>query len=300
MNILSNKKNTDTYSYLVGNSTSTKSTEKQLSNAGTAELSFQKCLSKFTDSEPAIKSYVNYSAKTFDETTSKSYQEYMTQGVSVSKFYVTAVYQKLLKDAEEFEKLIRKLVAEAQRNNKSAMDALKMINTYFKEAQDPSKSKEEIFSNLLAKVNDFLNGFNPNTATKEQKEIHDILTLSLKAVATENNTNLKIDNVINQTFKYKKFDDDKTEDAYLLEMYSKLKQKRKYQFSTTEDYLNHKKIQDEFDVKIDKITNSRFNQDKVSEQEEIKELMTDSSNHSLLILDENKSNRFLQSPLFDS
>lgn len=305
MKIDNEKNNVNMYSYLIGNSSDSKYKNEQLSNGSEEpKVSFEDILSNLTGQKTKIKSYMDYSpVRTFDQSTSNIYQDFMTKGISVAKVYTTAQYQKLLKDAEEFEKLIRKLVEEANRNNQGAIEALKMLNTMFKEFEGSKKTKEEVFADLFSKVKDFVKSFDYNNSTGNQKSMLDVLTFSLTAASKENS----VDKMFSHSSLYKKFEDDKAENSYLSTMFSKIKQKKRYEpAKTTKTYIKEKKVEEEIDSKVQKITDLRYAQDKVSARNEINRLINDIStmgmddlgNSKLFILDPTKMNRVIQSPMF--
>lgn len=278
------------------NDFSTSSTE----NSEQTDGSFSDILSSLFSNNNKIKSYVEYTPKSFGGETSQIYNDFMTKGLSVAKVYTTAQYQKLLKDAEEFEKLIRKLVAEAQKNNQGAIDALKIINTMLKESEGSSKPPQELLSNLMSNIRNYIKSFDTKDATATQIAMLDVLTFSLNAIKTENDAVSKISE--NASI-YQKFDDEKSENAYLSAMFAKAKQKKRYDpAESTKEYVKKKEKEDLISSKLEEINTLRYS-DKPSAKDEIDKIVNEISTMGfergkLFILDPVKMTRSIQSPMF--
>ncbi|MFN4152986.1 MAG: hypothetical protein ACK4IX_18725 [Candidatus Sericytochromatia bacterium] len=89
------------YNPLVKNNYNTQSqndfTVNSNENSEKYDSSFSDLLNSLLSKTNKIKSYVDYSPKSFGAETSQTYNDFMTKGLSIAKVYTTAQYQKLLK-----------------------------------------------------------------------------------------------------------------------------------------------------------------------------------------------------------
>jgi hypothetical protein len=300
-------KNPNMYDYFINNSTNSINSGSQTEsfakyNNSESEIPFAEVLSKLTgEKKIAIKSYSDYKAKSFGSDTSETYSEFVKNGLSVAKVYTTIHYQKLLKDAEEFEKLIKKLVEQASKNNKAAKDALAMISKIFEGTSIVDRDPKEVFAELLSKIKSEIKKFNPTNAKESDKAMFELLDLSLKAIAKTNDSN--IDELSKAVANHQVFDDEKTENNYLSTMFSKIKQKKRYDpAESTKEYVKKKDKEDLISSKIEKINTLRYS-DEPSAKDEISKLVNEISTlgferSKLFILDPAKLTRSIQSPMF--
>lgn len=299
-------KNPNMYDYFINNSSNSINSGSQAESFAkydsNSEVPFAEVLSKLTgEKKIAIKSYSDYVAKSFSSDTSETYSEFVKNGLSVAKVYTTIQYQKLLKDAEEFEKLIKKLVEEASRNNKAAKDALTMISKVFEKTSITDRDPKEVFAELLSKIKSAIKKFNPNAANESDKAMFELLDLSLKAIAKTNEGS--IEELSKAIANHQVFDDEKTEDNYLSTMFSKIKQKKKYDpAESTKEYVKKKDKEDLISSKIEKINTLRYSNE-LSAKDEINKIVNEISTldferSKLFILDPVKMTRSIQSPMF--
>lgn len=299
-------KKTNMYDYFINNSTNSinsgSHSESFSKYDSESDIPFSEVLSKLTgEKKVAIKSYSDYVAKSFSSDTSETYSEFIKNGLSVAKVYTTIQYQKLLKDAEEFEKLIKKLVAEASRNNKAAKDALSMISKIFDKTTITDRDPKEVFAEILSKIKSEIKKFDPTNAKESDVAMFNLLDLSLKAIAKTNDSN--IDELSKAVANHQVFDDEKTENNYLSTMFSKIKQKKRYDpAESTKEYVKKKDKEDLISSKIEKINTLRYS-NQISAKDEIEKLVNEISSlgfekGKLFILDPSKLTRSIQSPMF--
>lgn len=271
-----------------------------------AGISFNNILNNVLGADTKVKSRENYVSTSYDGATEEYFTEFMKGGMSLNKSYAKSKYHKLMEEAEEFERLLRKLLSEAQANNKAAKDALNLIDSFVQELKKEGKSAEEIISQTLSKINSHISEFNKNVAINGFKEFskEQILVVNLLSSTMGYNLN-SVDGVKNNLEKYKIFKS-QTEEQNLGDiLLNTVKQKKRLSTErSTKTYLRKKKYEETLNDKLQEIVKFRNNSDQVSAKDRIdkivEEISTLDSGEPLQshITDINRLNKDLYSPVF--
>lgn len=266
-----------------------------------------------------ISSYGSYTKKSFDEDTQNVFENFM-KGMSFNKVYTDVRYQKIYKEAREFQELLKDLLKKAQNGDKGAKLALDLISDWLKDIKKETNDPEQILGKLMTKINDYMNSFTPdnfnpedlkpgqkpNFATEIQKASVRVLSASLSMTALKNGDE-RVDGIESGSKKYVRFETKEDEQRLSDTLMDKVKQKKKHEpLKTTKKYVKNKAREEKIDDKIQEIIKPRFGVDDVSVNKEISQLVNDISqmdvedadNDTVHITDFERLNRNLYSPAF--
>lgn len=271
----------------------------------------------FGNSSPTgnISKYGNYTKKSFDEDTQNIFENFM-KGISFNKVYTDIRYQKIYKEAREFQELVRDLLKKAQLGDKAAKNALNMIGEWVEDIKKETNNPEEMIGKLLNKINDYINSFapdnyvpkdpteRPNYASESQKAIVRVLAAAV-SLSVHDKGKERVDSLEANSKKYVRFETKEEEQNLSDILMDKVKQKKKHEpLKTTKKYVKNKAREEKIDEKIQEIIKPRYGADEVAANKEISQLVNDISqmdvedadHDTVHITDFNRLNRSIYSP----
>lgn len=233
-----------------------------------------------------------YTATKFDAGSEDFYNEFITKGANASKLLLAESFMKMLKDAEELEKKIDKLMAEANKNNAAAKEALAVFMNVLKEAKKDNKSPQETIARLTAVANNA-------AAYNEEKAKLD--AIKKDSGITDDTTTEDIEEYGKELTSFL----DKTEalsNSEAMSLLNNIVSSVSEADSSTKRYLENRKKDDELNEKIKSILQGKMD---ITEMQAEFNKLNDSLTGGVIVAnsqqhmtDLERLNRQLQSPVF--
>lgn len=250
-----------------------------------------------------VKSYVEYSHKTFDKSVENSYNDIYSKGISLDKVYTGLKSSSKLTEDQEFELLFRTLLRQAAKGFKPAQDALVMIDEMFSKIETKDRNPKDVFAEMMKNIKKQIKSFDPKLVKSDEALMMENLSIITRLIENEFSGGLSFEKLLtedeNEEYINNKIDK-VVEESFITQKYKEIKKTK-----STKIYVKEKEILDQTDSKLQKITELKYSQNKVLAQDEINKLVTEigtlgleTNKDNLIILDISKFNKDIQSPMF--